>query len=223
MHAESFALHHAQLVLARSFGFESWPRLKAYVDGVTVVRLADAVRAGDLAAARSMLEARPELANLCMAEDDEHRALHYAVLQERPEMVRLLMQHGADPHIGIWPHRVATSALTLATERGLTDIVAIIRAERKQGTVVPFAAWRHMKQPTWPAALERGDEAATDRDARSAPRAHHGVKQARLDGSALGRGTAVAAVERLAVGTRADVKAHTFRQRDRDGCGRAGA
>ena len=34
------------------------------MDGVTVRRLADAVRAGDLATARSMLEARPELINL---------------------------------------------------------------------------------------------------------------------------------------------------------------
>src|SRR5688500_3794361 len=45
---ESFALHDAQLVIARSYGFESWPRLKAFVDGVTVRRLAEAVRAGDL-------------------------------------------------------------------------------------------------------------------------------------------------------------------------------
>ena len=33
---ESFALHDAQLVLARSYGFDSWPKLKAFVDGVTV-------------------------------------------------------------------------------------------------------------------------------------------------------------------------------------------
>jgi len=40
----TFALHDAQLVLARSHGFESWPKLKAHVDGVTVRRLADTVR-----------------------------------------------------------------------------------------------------------------------------------------------------------------------------------
>jgi len=44
---EQFALHTAQLVLARSHGFDSWPKLKAYVDGVTVRRLVDAVRAND--------------------------------------------------------------------------------------------------------------------------------------------------------------------------------
>jgi ankyrin repeat protein len=140
--AEVFALHDAQLVLARSYGFASWPRLKAYVDGVTVRRLADAVRAGDLAAARSMVEARPELINLCVAEDDEHRSLHYAVLERRPEMVRFLMQHGADPGVGIWPHRDATTALTLATERGYAEIVAIIRDEGKRRGSSPLAALR---------------------------------------------------------------------------------
>jgi hypothetical protein len=30
---QKFALHDAQLVLARAHGFHSWPRLKAYVSG----------------------------------------------------------------------------------------------------------------------------------------------------------------------------------------------
>jgi hypothetical protein len=34
---ETFALHDAEFVLARSYGFESWPKLKAAVDGVTAV------------------------------------------------------------------------------------------------------------------------------------------------------------------------------------------
>jgi len=42
--AAEFALHDAQLVLARSYGFDSWPKLKAYVDGVTVQRLATRCR-----------------------------------------------------------------------------------------------------------------------------------------------------------------------------------
>jgi hypothetical protein len=77
--AATFALHDAQLVLARSYGFDSWPKLKAYVDGVTVHRLADAVRAGDIAQVRAMLKSRPELANMEMSSGNEHRALHYAV------------------------------------------------------------------------------------------------------------------------------------------------
>ncbi|HEY2015416.1 MAG TPA: ankyrin repeat domain-containing protein [Bryobacteraceae bacterium] len=121
-----FALHEAQLVLARSYGFDSWPKLKAFVDGVTVRRLAEAVRAGDLVQVRAMLQARPELANVDMSAGDEHRALHYAVLARAPEMVRVLMEYGADARKGIYPHRDATSALTIAKERGYDEIVAII-------------------------------------------------------------------------------------------------
>jgi hypothetical protein len=66
-----FALHDAQLVLARSYGFDSWPKLKAYVEGATIQRLAELVRAGDLDRVRSMLKARPELANMEMSYGDE--------------------------------------------------------------------------------------------------------------------------------------------------------
>src|SRR5919205_126796 len=54
----TFALHDSQLVLARAYGFDSWPKLKAFVDGVTVQRLVVAIRAGDLAAVQSMVKAR---------------------------------------------------------------------------------------------------------------------------------------------------------------------
>jgi hypothetical protein len=57
----SFALHDAQRVLARAYGYESWTKLKAFVDGVNVARLAEAVNAGDLNQVRAILAARPEL------------------------------------------------------------------------------------------------------------------------------------------------------------------
>jgi len=128
----TFALHDAQLVLARSYGLESWPKLKAYVDGVTISRLAELVRDGDLAQVRQMLVVRPELANMQMSYGNEHRPLHYAVMNRSPEMTRLLMEHGADPRCGIHPHRDATTALTIATERGFDDIVAIIEREERR-------------------------------------------------------------------------------------------
>src|SRR6187549_2107211 len=56
-----FALHDAQLVIARSHGFASWPRLKSFVDGVTIRRLADAIQKDELPVVRAMLAARPEL------------------------------------------------------------------------------------------------------------------------------------------------------------------
>ncbi|HUI42152.1 MAG TPA: ankyrin repeat domain-containing protein [Terriglobia bacterium] len=130
--AAQFALHDAQLVLARSYGFESWPKLKAYVDGLTVKRLAESVRAGDLAQVRAMLKARPELVNMAMSYSDEHRPLHYAVMNRSAAMVRLLVQHGADARSGIHPHREATAALTIARERGYHEIVAIIQDEEQR-------------------------------------------------------------------------------------------
>src|SRR5258708_4296972 len=102
------------------------------LDAVTVARLADAVLAGDLTRVDAMLTARPELVRVDMASNNEHRALHYAVLARAPEMVRLLMAHGADARQGIYPHREATSALTLAADRGYAEIVAIIEAEEER-------------------------------------------------------------------------------------------
>jgi ankyrin repeat protein len=127
-----FALHDAQLVIARSYGFDSWPKLKAYVDGVTIKQLADAVCTDNLAQARRMLQARPELASLAMSYGDEHRPIHYAVMKRSPEMVRLLMRRGANARQGIHPHRDATTAWTIAKERGYEEIVAIIEEEEQR-------------------------------------------------------------------------------------------
>ncbi len=130
--AETFALHDAQLVIARSYGFDSWPKLKAYVDGVTIRRLVEAVRAGHVERVRMMLKARPELADMTVSYGDEHRAIHYAVIHRRPEIARLLLQNGANARAGIHPHRDATSAWTLAQERGYEEIVAIIEKEEQR-------------------------------------------------------------------------------------------
>lgn len=121
-----FALHDAQLVLARSYGFDSWPKLKAFVDGITVRRLAEAVKADDESGVRAVLAARPELVNAVAAWNDERTALHHAVLGRLPKMVRLLMDFGADPRVGVSPHNDATGSLTIAVERGYDEIVAII-------------------------------------------------------------------------------------------------
>jgi ankyrin repeat protein len=122
----TFALHDAQLVVARSYGFESWTKLKACIDGVTVSRLTDALGAGDLAEARRMLDTRPELANMALSYTDERRPIHFAVMNRSQKMVRLLMHHGASARTGIHPHRDATTAWMLAKDRGYTEIVALI-------------------------------------------------------------------------------------------------
>src|SRR5215471_17852878 len=57
----TFALHDAQRVLARAYGFASWAKLKAFVDGVNIERFVEAVEGGNLPQVRSMLASRPEL------------------------------------------------------------------------------------------------------------------------------------------------------------------
>jgi ankyrin repeat protein len=127
----SFALHDAQRVLARAYGYPSWAKLKAFVDGVNVAKLADAVKAGDMAQTRVLLHARPELVHMDMSGGNEHRILHYAVLRRDTAMVRLLMEAGADARKGIWPHRDATSAFAIARDREYHEIVAVIEEEER--------------------------------------------------------------------------------------------
>jgi hypothetical protein len=70
-------LNDAQRVLARAYGFESWPKLKAFVDGATIARFTDAVKAGDMTRVRSMLASRPELVGMDRAGNDD--AVHDSV------------------------------------------------------------------------------------------------------------------------------------------------
>jgi ankyrin repeat protein len=83
-----------------------------------------------------MVSTRPELVHFDVSENDEHQVLHHAVLQRRPEIVRFLMQQGADARNGIWPHRSATTAFTLAAERGYDEIVRIIEEEEQRRAAV---------------------------------------------------------------------------------------
>ena len=105
----TFALHDAQFVLARSYGFESWPKLKAGVEGVTTKRLHDAVKKGYLEAVRALLARRPEIVDLLPGgpSGSEIRAVHIAVMARDVEMTRLLLEAGADTRDGIWPNRDA--------------------------------------------------------------------------------------------------------------------
>jgi ankyrin repeat protein len=159
----SFALNDAQRVLARAYGYESWSRLKAFVDGVNVQELAEAVKAGDMPKVRILLEARPELVGKDMGPSNEHRALHYAVLRRDAAMVRLLLDAGADARKGIFPHRDATSALAIARDREYREIVAAIedseRIRRKEMSC-PNATISPVQDQINAAICERDNETA---------------------------------------------------------------
>jgi ankyrin repeat protein len=128
---ENFALHDAQFVLARSYGFESWPKLKAAVDGVTAAKLHEAVESADLSTVRELLTRRPEIVDLGHG---EMNALNMAVQRRDLEMTKLLLEFGANPHAGIWPNRDATSPYIIARDRGYQEILdAINAAQEKRG------------------------------------------------------------------------------------------
>lgn len=94
-----------------------------------IADLCDAATDGDASRIRLILERQPDLVNVMVAENNEHRAIHYAVMNGHEEVVRLLVQRGAKFDAGIYPHREATGALTIAQERGLDSIAEIIRDE----------------------------------------------------------------------------------------------
>jgi ankyrin repeat protein len=123
---DTFALHDAQLALARAYGFESWTKLKAFVNGATVRRLVEAVRAGRIDEVQGLLSARPELARMSI---DNLQVVHHAVLARAPGMVRILMRHGANAREGVYPYRDATTADALARQSGNDEIVRIIEEE----------------------------------------------------------------------------------------------
>ncbi len=152
----TFALHDAQFVLARSYGFESWPKLKAAVDGVTAARLHEAAESGDLTTARELLTRRPEIVDVGRG---EMRAVHMAVLKRNLEMTNLLLEFGADPDGGIWPKRDATTPYILARERGYDEIAAVLRAAREKrgtrGPTVPRRPFANASRRFSPAAKRR--------------------------------------------------------------------
>ncbi len=124
----NFALADAQRVLARAYGFSSWPALKNHVEGVNFAALLAAAEAGDVAAVRRLAKARPDLLNPHIA-DFRDGALRRAVLRRDEELTRVLMQLGANARVGIWPHRDATSAYAIAVDREYSEIVATIERE----------------------------------------------------------------------------------------------
>lgn len=93
----------ALLDVARDHGFPSWRALKEEVDRRrerTLERFFASCRAGDAATLRELLAAEPTLARLAdsSARFGGWTGLHYAARDGRLDVVRLLLEHGADPN-----------------------------------------------------------------------------------------------------------------------------
>lgn len=101
----------------------------------THVLLGAACERGDLAEVKRILADMPELARQDALANDEHQPLHYAVYGNQLDVARFLLEQGADPLKGIYPHRDATTARAIAFDRGHSDIVTAIDAhlEAKRG------------------------------------------------------------------------------------------
>jgi ankyrin repeat protein len=137
-----FVLTDAQRVLARAYGFASWPRLVAHVGrpGVRMLRPHDirpevwdtltAAATGDVRALRSLLARDAGLA------DEAYwytPPLHLAVREGRLEAVRLLLDAGADPGgVGL----SGEDLVTTARDRGHEEIARLLEAaaERRRRT-----------------------------------------------------------------------------------------
>src|SRR5215208_4908189 len=91
-------LASAQLAVAREHGFPSWRALKTEVDRRRAPHVEGwfaAVEAKDIVATRAMLEADPSLVHE-RDSGDNATALHFAAAAGHIEMVRLLLDAGAD-------------------------------------------------------------------------------------------------------------------------------
>jgi ankyrin repeat protein len=134
------ALADAQLLVARQYGFSSWPKLKQHVESLQEIgELNQAIAANDLARVQELLTSRPELRQVLIddvplmavaqpgripmmellvrygADVNGLRWGWFPVLftpceNLEPEPLQWLLDHGADPNRGC-PHDPATTAL----------------------------------------------------------------------------------------------------------------
>jgi len=137
-----FALHDARRVLARSYGFASWSKLKEQLGRprVRMIRPQDirsdvwetitAAATGDEERLRALLARDPGLAREGYWYTPP---LHVAVREGHLAAVRVLLEAGADPAgIGL----IGDDLVTTARDRGLEEIARVLEsaAERRQRT-----------------------------------------------------------------------------------------
>ncbi len=125
---QASSLAAAQQILAKEYGFANWSALKAYVLAhqdapADVVPLLQATAKGDIQRATELLAAHPSLLNQ-RGGDGTRTALHVAAISKREEMVRFLLEHGADPNIRC--EGDSATPLHFAAENGQFEIVRLL-------------------------------------------------------------------------------------------------
>lgn len=135
---QKFALHDAQLVLARAHGFHSWPRLKAYVSGGIIKPpelesdkgrdvwdTITAAAAGDTVTLQRLMERDR---NLSRAEYFYTPPIHFAVREGHAEAVRILLDAGAAE--ADWNGCDLDGLIEIARNRSYEDIALLLEEVR---------------------------------------------------------------------------------------------
>jgi ankyrin repeat protein len=124
-------LRDMQHALAREYGFPGWSALKARLaerelqepSASPFARLIEAVTAGDADRVTALLNGNPGLINE-RGGPGTRTALHVAASSRREEMVRVLLEHGADPDIRC--EGDAATPLHFAAEHGDLGIIRLL-------------------------------------------------------------------------------------------------
>jgi ankyrin repeat protein len=124
---EAFTLSDAQLVVARGYGFASWAKLKHKIESLTrtpVAQFVAAVKAGDVAGAKALLDAHPDVAAQINAPlfDFKQMAVHAA--GGNLAMLDMLLAHGADINVTSQWEKGGFSLLETATPERAEALMA---------------------------------------------------------------------------------------------------
>jgi ankyrin repeat protein len=97
--ADALKLADAQLVIARGYGFESWPALRRKIESLTktpVERFRSALRHGDVEGVRALLESHAEVRAAVNAPIGPFGSRPVAMASRNLPMVDVLLEYGAD-------------------------------------------------------------------------------------------------------------------------------